>query len=110
MGRILRKERHGGAPGTGSDVAQSDDTHLDRPGRKALLAGSLLFVLALLVAIADGIGAGLILIGLVVLVVGAIALVRGRAHWLRIVSRRAALAVTAAGLAALVVGAVSPPT
>jgi hypothetical protein len=37
-------------------VAQSDDTHLDRPGRKALLAGSLLFVLALLVAIAAGIG------------------------------------------------------
>lgn len=93
-------------------MAQRDpEDHLQGPGRPALLAGSLLFVLGMLVSIADGVGSGLVAAGFVALAVGAVALVRGRAHWLSIAGRRAALVVTGAGLTALLAGgAVSPST
>jgi hypothetical protein len=79
--------------------------------RPALLVGSLLFVLVLLVSIADGIGSGLLVMVAVVAVAGGVGVVRSRAHWLSSVTLRAALGVTAAGFAAVAIGgAVPAPT
>jgi PKD domain-containing protein len=91
---------------------QYSDDHLDGPGRTALLAGVLLFVLALLVTIADGVGSGLAVLGLAVLAGGAAWLVRGRTRGrqARTTGRRVALGVAAAGLLGTGIGtAVTPP-
>ena len=84
--------------------------HRPGPGRPVLLAGSLLFVLALLVSIAGGIGAGLLALGLVGLGAAAPAVVRRRVHGFAGAGRRASLAVAGTGVAAVAVGtALSPP-
>lgn len=86
-------------------------TQPDEPSRNSLAVGTLLFVLTALVSIAAGIGAGLLVSGLAALLVGAHALIRGRADWVRTVSRRTAMGLAVAGFAAVGVGsAVSPQT
>ncbi|SDY30570.1 hypothetical protein SAMN05661080_03024 [Modestobacter sp. DSM 44400] len=76
--------------------------------RPALMAGSLLFVLVLLVSVAGGIGSGLLVMVPVVALAGGMAVVRGRAHWLGAVTLPAAFGMTAAGLAAVALGGAVP--
>ena len=93
-------------------MAEIDDAgpEWDRPGRAALI-GSLLFVLVLLVSVAAGIGAGLVLLAAVLVLSVAMTAIRGRSPSLRVGNLRAALGVTAAGCVALALGgAVPPPT
>ena len=80
------------------------------PDKKVIAAGTLLVLLVLLVAVASGIGSALALLGLVVLLVGGYAVVRGRADWARIVSRRMGVAVLGAGLVVLTAGAAMSPS
>jgi hypothetical protein len=93
---------------------QHSDDHLDGPGRTALLAGVLLFVLALLVTIADGVGSGLAVLGLAALTGIAVPLIRARAdnrdRRARTTGRRVAGGIAAAGLLGTGLGtAVTPP-
>ena len=81
------------------------------PDQTLLCAATLLTLLVVLVAIAGGFGTSMIALGLVVFGVGAVTLVRGRAHWLRIVGRPAGAVVLALGFVTMAVGGiVSPPT
>jgi hypothetical protein len=84
-------------------------TQPDGAARPALLAGSLLFVLALLVSVADGFRAGLALMVTVAALAGGVAAVRGRGNRLSGVTSRATLGVAAAGFAAVVLGGAVPP-
>lgn len=80
---------------------------------KRLLAGLalLLFIaLAIGASVSEGVGGVLLLVGLVVLVVGGVALVRGRARWAHLGSRGVGLIVALGGLGLVLVGgALAPP-
>ena len=81
----------------------------EKPSNKVIGAVTIGGLLFLLVAVASGIGAAIGFLGLVALVVGIVAVVRGGAAWARIVSRRAAVAVAVAGVAAMGVGGAMTP-
>jgi uncharacterized membrane protein YgcG len=102
-----------GALDVGSDVAQSgmDSGTTEKPSNKVIGAATIAGLLFLLIAVASGIGVAIGFLGLVALVVGIVAVIRGGAAWARIVSRRAAVAVAAAGFVAMAVGgALAPET
>lgn len=80
---------------------------------KRLLAGvALLLFLGLVAgaAAADGVGGALLMVGLGVVLVGGAALVRGRARWAHVGSRRIGLIVALGGLGLFLVGGALVPT
>jgi hypothetical protein len=88
-------------------------TRSDRPGRGGRKAPLIVMALLLLVVIAgfsSGMGPGLGMVGMIALGAGGWALVRGRAGWFHVATRRAGLVVSVAGLAAFIVGMAVTPT
>jgi hypothetical protein len=69
-----------------------------------------LLLLLVIGGFASGVGTGLAMLGLVALIAGGWAVVRGHASWLHLATRRAGLVVGVAGLAAFVVGAAVSPS
>ena len=86
-------------------------TDTARPGadRTLVCAATLLSLLVVLVAIADGFRTATMALGVVVLGVGAFALIRGRADWLRIVGRPAGAVVLGLGFVTAAVGSLVTP-
>jgi hypothetical protein len=88
-------------------------TRIDRPGRggrKAPLIVMAVLLLIVLAGFASGVGPGLGMLGMIALGAGGWALVRGRAGWFRLATRRAGLLVSVAGLVAFIVGMAVTPT
>ncbi len=82
-----------------------------KPARRTTLTwvGTLVGLLALVALLDSGVGGAVSILGLAVIVVGAIALLRGRAAWAGIVTRRAAAGVATAGLLLTGLGGVLAP-
>ena len=88
-------------------------TDLSRPGTRTTLALTLAVLLVALVGLAAGTRGSLLVAGTTALVAGGCALVRGRAGWLRPLSRRTGALVAVAGVLVVGVGAAfapAPPT
>jgi uncharacterized membrane protein YgcG len=82
-------------------------TTTDRPGgrrQKAPIIVAAVLLLLVVAGFASGVGPGLGMFGMIALVAGGWAVVRGRAGWLHLATRRAGLVVSVAGLAAFIVG------
>jgi uncharacterized membrane protein YgcG len=88
-----------------------DNETTEKPSNKVIGAVTIGGLLFLLIAVASSFGAAIGFLGLVALVVGIVAVVRGGAAWARIVSRRAAITVAVAGFLAMAIGgALTPQT
>lgn len=80
-----------------------------RRRRTGQVVGAVVVALLVIGGFANGPGAGVAMLGFVALVAGGWAMVRGKASWVHLATRRAGLVVGVAGLAAFVAGtAVSP--
>jgi len=89
----------------------TDDDNLKDPKKRTVAATTLLVLLVLLATIGGGVGNGVAVLGFAAFAVGAYAVVRGRASWVNIASRRVGAAALVGGFAVMGVGtAVSPPT
>lgn len=77
--------------------------------RTLVCAATLLFLLVVLVALAGGIRTATLTLGTVVLGVGAVAVVRGRADWLHLVGRPAGAVVLGLGVVTAIGGSLLAP-